>query len=397
MRRPLEILISGAGIAGPTLAYWLVRRGHRPVLVERTPELRVGGHAVDIRGTALEVIERMGLETEVRDARTQILTLSAVRPDGARTYDVALRPMHEARGDREIEIMRDDLVRILFGAVSDDVEVVFGDSVRTLTPRTAPASPSNSSAAPPGRSIWLSAPTASTRAFVNSRWVPSADSPIISVRICRSTPSTICSGCVTGRCSTTNPAAPRPCSPCAATSARRWCCCSAARRSTSISAIRRLNTMCSVGGSPEWVGTHSRLIESLPDAYDFYFDEMSQVRLPRWSTGRVALLGDAAFGPSPMSGQGTSLALIGAFLLAHHLAAEPDPATALDLWENEFRPNVELNQALATDGMSTLLPASRLGIFARNQTMRVLPLLARFGRGFGGRIERASRAVTLPH
>ena len=60
----------------------------------------------------------------------------------------------------------------------------------------------------------------------------------------------------------------------------------------------------------------------MPGAYDFYFDEMSQVRLPRWSTGRVALLGDAAFGPSPMSGQGTSLALIGAFLLAHHLAGE---------------------------------------------------------------------------
>jgi 2-polyprenyl-6-methoxyphenol hydroxylase-like FAD-dependent oxidoreductase len=123
---------------------------------------------------------------------------------------------------------------------------------------------------------------------------------------------------------------------------------------------------------------------------------MSQVRLPSWSTGRVTMLGDAAFGPSPMSGQGTSLALIGAFLLAHHLAEESDPATAFDLWERQFRPNVELNQSLATDGMSTLLPASRLGVFMRNQSMRVLPLLARFGRGFGGRVERASRAVTLP-
>jgi hypothetical protein len=70
--------------------------------------------------------------------------------------------------------------------------------------------------------------------------------------------------------------------------------------------------------------------------------------------------------------------------------------TAFQLWENEFRRNVDANQALASDGMSTLLPASRLGIFARNQTMRVLPLLSRFGRGFGGRIERASRAVSLP-
>jgi 2-polyprenyl-6-methoxyphenol hydroxylase-like FAD-dependent oxidoreductase len=286
VQRPLTILISGAGIAGPTVAYWLVRRGHRPVLVERTPELRVGGHAVDIRGTALEVIERMGLDTAVRDARTRILTLSAVRPDGVRTYDVALRPMHEARGDREIEIMRDDLVHILFGAVSDDVEVVFGD--------------------------------------------PAAQHDVLRTRFAG-------------------------------------------------------------------MGWHTgRLVESLADAYDFYFDEMSQVRLPRWSAGRVALLGDAAFGPSPMSGQGTSLALIGAFLLAHHLAEGSDPVTAFGLWEKGFRPNVELNQALATDGMSTLLPASRFGIFTRNQMMRALPLLARFGLGFGGRIERASRAVTLP-
>jgi 2-polyprenyl-6-methoxyphenol hydroxylase-like FAD-dependent oxidoreductase len=120
---PATVLISGFGIAGPALAYWLARRGHRPVLVERTDGLRTGGHAVDIRGTALEVVDRMGLDGKVREARTHLMTLSAVRPDGTRTYDVALRPMHEMRGDREIEIMRDDLVRILYTAICDDVEV----------------------------------------------------------------------------------------------------------------------------------------------------------------------------------------------------------------------------------------------------------------------------------
>ena len=124
-----------------------------------------------------------------------------------------------------------------------------------------------------------------------------------------------------------------------------------------------------------------RLVAAMPDAYDFYFDEMSQVRMPSWSAGRVALLGDAAFGPSPMSGQGTSLALIGAYLLAYHLSTSPDIGSALALWERGFRANVEQNQRLATDGMATLLPASRLGIFARNQSMRVLPVLARLGRG----------------
>jgi 2-polyprenyl-6-methoxyphenol hydroxylase-like FAD-dependent oxidoreductase len=141
--------------------------------------------------------------------------------------------------------------------------------------------------------------------------------------------------------------------------------------------------------------TH-RLVDAMAGAYDFYFDEMSQIRLPSWSAGRVALLGDAAFGPSPLSGQGTSLALIGAYLLAYHISTAPTVSDALALWERGFRRNVEQNQRLATDGMATLLPASRLGIDVRNQTMRVLPILARFGLGFGGRIERASRAITLP-
>jgi 2-polyprenyl-6-methoxyphenol hydroxylase-like FAD-dependent oxidoreductase len=210
VRRPLEILISGAGIAGPTLAYWLARRGHRPVLVERTPELRVGGHAVDIRGTALEVIERMGLDTAVREARTQILSLSAVRPDGRRTYDVALRPMREARGDREIEIMRDDLVRILFDAVSDDVETVFGDSVRALTQADGRVGVEFERGTP--REVDLVVGADGQHSGIRELTKgPGAGSLIILARICRSTPSTICLACVIALRSTTNPAAPQPC------------------------------------------------------------------------------------------------------------------------------------------------------------------------------------------
>ena len=81
-----------------------------------------------------------------------------------------------------------------------------------------------------------------------------------------------------------------------------------------------------------------RLVEAMRDAYDFYFDEMSQVKMPSWSAGRVALLGEAGFGPSPMSGQGTSLALIGAYLLAYHISKSPDIGRALALWSVVFVP-----------------------------------------------------------
>ena len=397
MQRPLTILISGAGIAGPTLAYWLVRRGHRPVLVERTPELRVGGHAVDIRGTALEVIERMGLDTAVRDARTQILTLSAVRPEGVRTYDVALRPMHEARGDREIEIMRDDLVRILFDAVNDDVEVVFGDSVRALS-------------AQDDARVSVEFERGAAREVDLVIGADGQHSAIRELTMGADRKLTHHLGAYLSIYTVDNLLGLRDQAVLYNEPGRGAAMFTVRGNQRAKVVLLFRSPMLDVDfGDPAaqhdvlrrrfaGMGWETRrLVESLPDAYDFYFDEMSQVRLPRWSTGRVALLGDAAFGPSPMSGQGTSLALIGAFLLAHHLAEEPDPTTAFELWEKGFRPNVELNQALATDGMSTLLPASRFGICARNQMMRVLPLFARFGRGFGGRIERASRAVTLPH
>ena len=191
---PATVLISGLGIAGPALAYWLARRGHRPILVERTDGLRTGGHAVDIRGTALEVVERMGLDAAVRDARTHLMTLSAVRPDGRRTYDVALRPMHEMRGDREIEIMRDDLVRILYTAVADDVEVRFRRLRARAGSRRMRGSASSSSTARRWRSTWSSEPTASTPASESWRSVRNTGSLVIWARICRSSPSTTCSG-----------------------------------------------------------------------------------------------------------------------------------------------------------------------------------------------------------
>jgi 2-polyprenyl-6-methoxyphenol hydroxylase-like FAD-dependent oxidoreductase len=100
-------------VTGPALEYWLSRGGYRVTLVERDADLRAGGQAVDVRGTALGVIKRMGLEAAVRDRRTQLRTLSAVRERGPRTYDVALRPLPDAGDDREIEIMRDDRAAVV--------------------------------------------------------------------------------------------------------------------------------------------------------------------------------------------------------------------------------------------------------------------------------------------
>ncbi len=392
---PATVLISGLGIAGPALAYWLARRGHRPILVERTDGLRTGGHAVDIRGTALEVVERMGLDAAVRDARTHLMTLSAVRPDGRRTYDVALRPMHEMRGDREIEIMRDDLVRILYTAVADDVEVRFGDSVRALVPDDARVGVEFEHGAPREVDLVVGADGqhssirelafgpehrfthhlgAYLSIFTVDNLLGLTDQAVLYNEPGRGAAMFTVRGNQRAKALLLFRSGPLGID----------------FRDQAAQQVLLRERFAGMGWQTD------RLVAAMPDAYDFYFDEMSQVQLPSWAAGRVALLGDAAFGPSPLSGQGTSLALIGAYLLGYHIGTSPDTGNALALWENGFRSNVEQNQRLATDGMATLLPATRLGVFARNQSMRVLPVLARLGRGFGGRIERASRAVTLP-
>jgi 2-polyprenyl-6-methoxyphenol hydroxylase-like FAD-dependent oxidoreductase len=90
-----------------------------------------------------------------------------------------------------------------------------------------------------------------------------------------------------------------------------------------------------------------RLIEAMDKADDFYFDAMAQVEMERWSKGRVALVGDAGYCASPMSGQGTSLAMVGAYVLADELGREP--AGAFDRYERRLRPFVALNQALALE------------------------------------------------
>ena len=138
-----------------------------------------------------------------------------------------------------------------------------------------------------------------------------------------------------------------------------------------------------------------RLLDAMQRADDLYFDTVSQIRMPSWSKGRVALVGDAAFAPSFRSGQGTSLALVGAYVLAGELASHDDPADAFAAYEHIARPFVEANQALAIkeDG-DLLLPRTPEELDARNR------MLAAFTPGqsgdSSGKARAAHSALTLP-
>jgi 2-polyprenyl-6-methoxyphenol hydroxylase-like FAD-dependent oxidoreductase len=138
-----------------------------------------------------------------------------------------------------------------------------------------------------------------------------------------------------------------------------------------------------------------RMLDSMWQASDFYFDTVSQVHMPRWSRGRVVLVGDAAYGPSPMAGVGTSLALVGPYVLAGELASTAgDHEAAFDRYQNEMRSYVAQGQSLAKGNAIGLIPRSRAQIWFRNQAIRALPYLPWKGMIAGG-VHKAANAITL--
>jgi 2-polyprenyl-6-methoxyphenol hydroxylase-like FAD-dependent oxidoreductase len=139
-----------------------------------------------------------------------------------------------------------------------------------------------------------------------------------------------------------------------------------------------------------------RLLAELDASSDIYCDEIAQIRMPAWSSGRVALLGDAAHGPSPLSGQGTTLALVGAYVLAEALKTHARPSLAFAAYERRMRPFVLENQRIAAAGKSFLVPGSTLAIHARNLAIRLIPLVTRLGVRIDARLQRASHAIELP-
>ncbi|CAM5375701.1 FAD-dependent monooxygenase [Streptomyces tanashiensis] len=341
------VLISGGGIAGPVLAHWLHRRGFAPTVVERAPGRRPGGQAVDIRGVALDVVERMGLLERVSRERTRMRGMSVLDPDGHEVDRSTEATFSSGRLDSDdIEVLREDLVRMVHEHTRAGVEYLFGDSVTRLdedetgvhadfahgpsrtfdlvvgadglhsTVRRLAFGPEERFAHHLGS--YLSVFSADNFLALDDWqiWLMAGDTGFGIMPVRGNTELRIAFGF------RSDPLARDP------------------------GALRRI--VVDKLASMRWEG--GRLAEAARRAPDFYCDAMAQIRMDTWSRGRVTLLGDAGYCPSPLSGQGTSLALVGAHVLADCLArADGDHRTAYARYERRMRPFVALNQALATE------------------------------------------------
>ena len=409
-----DVLISGAGIAGTALAAWLTRYGHRATVVERAPAPRDGGYKVDIRGAALEVVDRLGVLDDIRALRTDVRGGSIVTADGRRVASMG-GDTFGGRQCRDAEILRGDLGRILYGRTAGSVEYRFEDSIAAL--REEPGG------------IAVSFARGDTRAFdlvVGADGVHSATRALafgphqryvrdLGYRIAIFTvPNHL--GLDRWELTYVEPG--------------RTALTYATAHTADVRAmfLFRADAGGRSGGNasgPDGSGADGpgfpsdragqqrllaeayagsgwevpRLLAAMPGAPDFYFDSISQVHLDRWSAGRVTLLGDAAHCASPASGQGTSLALVGAYLLATELtAAGTDLAGGLRGYERRMRPFAERNQKLGPANIR------RMVLRDRRQVRMALATLSLLHRMPGGQrlmaraiapIEKAATAIDL--
>lgn len=363
-----NVLISGASVAGPALAFWLRRYGFHPTIVERAPAVRPGGYAVDFRGASVRVLERMGLLSEVQRMQTRIGAITIVDRDSKK---VASMPDGFTSG--ELEILRGDLAAIFHEATRETTEYIFDDSIAGIEESDAGVDVLFQQAG--RRRFDLVAGADGLHSKVRSlafgeeanyvRYLGYYVSIFTIPNYLNLDRSGLYYGTVGKKVGIFSGGDPREAKASFffATDPLNY-----DRRNTE----QQKNILRDHFQQERW--EVPRLLDFMETAPDFYFDSVSQVKMNRWSAGRSVLLGDAAYCASPLSGMGTGMAVVGAYVLAGELAkADGDYALAFERYESLMRDFVTKCQGIADGGTDWFVPRTHLRLWLSNQMWKILP------------------------
>jgi 2-polyprenyl-6-methoxyphenol hydroxylase-like FAD-dependent oxidoreductase len=372
MRR-LNVLISGAGIAGMTLAYWLTRYGMRVTVVELAAGQRSSGSPIDVRAQAADIAARMGIMARVRDAATNVAGMRFIDARGRLAARVDTIRLQRASGRQDVEIARGDLAAILQEASRDSAEVLFNDAIRSLGQDSGGVDVTFESTPPRRFDLVVGADGlhSGVRRHVfgpEPEFVRHAGLYVATLPLSRSFDGIdrdITMFNAPRRSATIHPARSSPLA-----AFIFWRDPLAGYDHTDVEQHRRL-----VADTYQGDGWHvPALLEEVQTTDDLYFDSVSRVHIASWAQGRVVLVGDAASCVS-LLGDGSSLAMIGAHTLAEALARHNgDHTLAFREYEVQHRRLVQPKQRWMTLGASLLVPRSSTGITMRNTALRLAPL-----------------------
>lgn len=353
-----KVLISGASIAGLTLAYWLKRYGYQITIVEISNGLRRGGSPVDVRGDALRIAAEMGVLERIKAKECKTET-EMVNAEGETILDFSINDQPEYKGD--IEIQRDDLVDILYEAISkSEVHFYFEDRIVELVQKK--------------ETIEVTFKNGNNESF---DFVIGADGAHSGVRKLVFGPESEYSKFFGEYYALAEVPDIKPHKP------DKGAMYNEPGKMVAIFPFENKIGAFFVFKSAEidWdyrnVEQQKRILVDhfkegswrIPEILDamtrsdnLFFDEVSQIQMPLWSKGRVALVGDAAYAASFHTGMGTSLAMEGAFLLAKELHSNNDYKTDFDNYFKKFKPFTEEMQARISRGLKYLVPETEEGI-----------------------------------
>ncbi|RSM63127.1 FAD-binding monooxygenase [Amycolatopsis sp. WAC 01376] len=393
------VLVSGASIAGLSLAYWLRRYGFRTTLVERSPALRSGGQAIDIRGAARDAVERMGVMDAVKAHHTGTHGIAWLDEQGNRVAAMGGDDFGDSGGIvAEIELLRGDLVRILHEAAGTDLEILY-DTVITEIAESAEGVKVTFDNAPP-RSFDLVVGADGLRSgvraltfgqdkefvrdlgYYTSYFPARTELDLDGWEVMYNLPA---GNGVDGRVAVLYPLGNTG----EVRALLGFVSPELAYDRRDSRAQKKL--LADVFAGAGW--EIPALLDQLRQTDDLYFARVGEVRVDHWYRGRTVLLGDSAFGGS--LGMGTSMALVGAYVLAGELAeAEGDHLVAFPRYDSEMREYVAANMKRPPGGAGGFAPRTRRGIRMRNRFMRMLPHVPGGGKMLGG-IQKAANSITL--
>ncbi len=383
----MKILIVGAGIAGPTLAFWLNKSGHEVTIVEHAPKLRTGGYLIDFWGAGFDVAQRMGIVPELRTRGYVFTEARAIDRNGRKIASFNPEAVIESN-KRYLSIPRTDLAAVIYDSLGGAVELMLSDTVRAL--------------ADDGEHVRVTFESGSTRDF---DLVIGADGLHSRVRKLAFGPDEQFEkylGMVV-----------------AAFDVERYperdelvammyaeVGFQAIRLSFRDDATLLLFSLRHDGDVPAERAAQERLLREklggagwevpemlavMPNAKNFYFDSVSQIQMPSWSTGRIALVGDAGACPSFLAGQGSALAMVEAYTLAAELARTSDHCEAFAHYEERLAPLIRSKQDAAQGLGLAFAPKNNFQLVVRNTVLKLmgLPKVAdiAMGRSFHDRVE----------